>query len=264
MTLPASTDVPRRPETHPAVHVDAPRATVASRLWFVWVLFWTAVFCLLLSPGLVVHSAFRPTARTFVAWMRPWARSVLFMTRIRPRLEARTPLPDGPVVFVANHQNSVDILTTVACLPRPFVFVARHELRSWPVVGWVIANTACVFIDRSHPRRSVETLRAAGARIRSGDSVLLFPEGGRSYAHRTQPFMRGAFMLALEAGVPVVPVALVGDVGVVDETGHVARPGETRVILGAPIETAGLRRGDLTDLSERVRGVIEAELSRFG
>ena len=246
------------------VYAAAPPVTLASRLYFGWLLLWTAVFCCLFSPCLVLHSAFRPTARTFVTWMRPWARSVLFMTRIRPRLEIRAPLPDGPVVFVANHQNSVDVLSTSACLPRPFVFVARHELRSWPVVGWVLEKSACVFIDRSNARRSVETLRAAGARIRGGDSVLLFPEGGRSYGHRTKPFMRGAFLLALEAGVPVVPVTLVGDAGVLDETRRAARPGETRLVLGEAIPTAGLTRADLAGLSERVRSVIEGELARYG
>ena len=247
-----------------AVRTDPPRPTVASRVWFAWTLVCLAVACCVLSPLLVAHSAFRPTAATFVTWMRPWSRSILLLIRVRPRLVVRAPLPEGPVVFVANHQNSVDILATSARLPRAFVYVARHELRSWPIIGWVLEHTACVFIDRSHPRRAVETLRAAGARIRGGDSVLLFPEGGRSYTHHTQPFMRGAFMLALEAGVPVVPVALVGHVGVVSEALRAARPGETRIVLGEAIPTAGMTRADLGALSERVRAVIEAELSEVG
>ena len=251
-------------DAHPAVHVEPPPATWATRAWFGWVAFWAAALCVLFSPGLVVHSAFRPTAQTFVAWMRPWSRSVLFLIRVRPRVEVRAPLPEGPVVFVSNHQNSLDILATSACLPRPFVFVARHELRAWPIVGWVLEKSACLFIDRSSPRRSIESLREAGARIRGGDSVLLFPEGGRSYAHHTEPFMRGSFMLALEAGVPVVPVTLVGHSGVVSEKLHRARPGETRLVLGEAVATAGLRRSDVADLSERVRATIEAELSRFG
>ncbi|HEX8386364.1 MAG TPA: lysophospholipid acyltransferase family protein, partial [Rubricoccaceae bacterium] len=245
-------------------HVDPPQATWATRLWFWWAVLWTALLCLVLSPGLVVHSALRPTARTFVTWMRPWSRSILFMIRVRTRVEVRAPLPEGPVVFVSNHQNAVDILTTSACLPRPFVYVARHELRAWPIVGWVLEKSACLFIDRSSARRAIESLREAGARIRGGESVLLFPEGGRSYAHRTEPFMRGAFMLALEAGVPVVPLTLVGHSGVMNEKLRLARPGETRLVLGAPVETAGLGRGDVAELSDRVRASIEAELARFG
>ncbi len=258
------TDTAASTPADPAVRAEPPRPTWAAHLWFVWVAFWAVVGCLVFSPGLVLHSAFRPTARTFVTWMRPWSRSVLFMIGVRARVEIRAPLPAGPVVFVANHQNSADILATSACLPRPFVYVARHELRSWPIVGWVLEKSACLFIDRSTPRRAIESLREAGVRIRGGESVLLFPEGGRSYRHHTEPFMRGSFMLAVEAGVPVVPVTLVGHVGVIDEKARTARRGETRVILGVPVETAGMSRSDAAALSDHVRATIEAELSRFG
>ncbi|HEX8299021.1 MAG TPA: lysophospholipid acyltransferase family protein [Rubricoccaceae bacterium] len=248
----------------PRVFAHPVPPTWAGRAWFAWVALVTSVCCGLFSPGLVLHSAFRPTARTFVSWMRPWSRTVLQLCRIQTRLVVRAPLPDGPVVFVANHQNVVDVLATSARLPRPFVYVARHELRTWPIVGWVLEKTACVFIDRSSARRAVETLRAAGERIRGGDSVLLFPEGGRSYTHHTEPFMRGSFMLALEAGVPIVPVTLVGHTGVLDERHYAARPGETLIVLGEPVPTAGLTRADAGTLADRLRATIEAELSIYG
>ncbi len=246
------------------VFTTPPPTSVASRLWFAWVAVVSVVCCSLFSPPLVLHSAFRPTARTFRAWMRPWSRTVLWLCGIRARVVLRAPMPDGPVVFVANHQNSADVLMTSACLPRPFLYVARHELRTWPIVGWVLEKTACVFIDRSSARRAIETLRVAGERIRGGESVLLFPEGGRSYAHHTEPFMRGSFMLALEAGVPVVPVALVGNVGVIDERGRRARRGETRIVIGAAVPTKGLTRADAGPLAEQMRATIEAELSVYG
>ena len=248
----------------PDVHVEPLQPTWTARAWFAWTAAVVATTCSLFSPGLVLNSAFRPTARTFVRWMRPWSRTTLALVRIRPRLVMRAPLPDGPVVFVANHQNALDILVTSARLPRPFVYVARHELRAWPIVGWVLENTACVFIDRSNARRAVETLRAAGERIRGGESVLLFPEGGRSFAHMPEPFMRGSFLLALEAGVPIVPVTLVGNAGVLDEAAHLARTGETRIILGVPVETAGLTRADSAALSARIQATVEAELAAFG
>lgn len=238
--------------------------SLGHRLWFVWVGFWAAFFSATMSPGVVIHSALHPTAATFRAWMRPWGRAVLRLGGIRLRVVARAPLPDGPVVFVANHQNALDIPATSAGLPRPYLYVARHELRSWPIVGWVLEKTACLFISRDNPRKAVASLKRAGERIRGGESVLLFPEGGRSYSHRTAPFMRGSFFLAIEAGVPVVPVALIGHTGVVDEKARVARPGEIRLVLGEPIPTGGLTRSDAADLGARVRAVIDAELERFG
>ena len=247
-----------------AVAVDSPRVLARTRARFAWNAIAGIFFSLLFSPLLVLHSAFRPTAETFVLWMRPWARAMLRAWGLRLRVETRAPQPDGPVVYASNHQNMVDIIATSAALPRPFLFVARHELRAWPIIGWVLEKTACLFIDRSHPRKSLVSLKAAAERVRAGESILLFPEGGRSYRHRTDEFMRGAFLVAIEAGVPLVPLALVGHSGVMDEREHLARAGEIRLILCAPIPTASLTRADSGALAEQVRATIEAELSRFG
>ncbi|WP_420454523.1 lysophospholipid acyltransferase family protein [Rubrivirga sp.] len=244
--------------------LDPPSATLAHRLWFGWALVWATVFTVTMSPCVVLHSAFRPTARTLRAWMRPWARFVLGMWGVRVRVEARAPVPDGPVVFVSNHVNSLDIPAAMVGLPRPFLYVARHEIRAWPMVGWVLDKTACLFIDRSNARRSVADLRRVAERIRGGDSVLLYPEGGRSHGHALNPFMRGPFVLAIESGVPVVPVTVVGHAGLLSTTEKLARPGETRFVLGEPIPTAGLTRADAADLQERLRAVIAGELAAFG
>lgn len=247
-----------------AVFVEPPAPTTRARARFAWNAATGVLLSLLFSPLLVLHSAFQPTAATFVLWMRPWARTVLRAWGLRMHIEARAPLPEGPLVYAANHQNMLDVVATSAGLPRPFLYVARHELRAWPIIGWVLEKTACLFIDRSHPRRSLVSLKAAAERVRAGESVMLFPEGGRSYRHRTDEFMRGAFLVAIEAGVPVVPVALIGHSGVMDERTHAARTGRICLVMGAPIPTAGLTRADSGALAEQVRASIEGELSRFG
>ena len=251
------------PAALPALHLDPPPPSPGRRLWFGWSVFWAAFFTVTMSPGVVVHSALRPTARTLRAWMRPWARAILTMLGMRVRVERRAPLPDGPVVFVSNHVNALDIPAAMIGLPRPFLYVARHEIRSWPVVGWVLEKTACLFIHRGNPRQSVADLKRVAERIRGGDSVLLYPEGGRSHGHRLAPFMRGPFLLAIESGVPVVPVTLVGHAGLFSKARKAARPGETRFVLGAPIPTDGLRRADAADLLDRVRAVIAGELAAY-
>ena len=246
------------------LRLTPPDPSLGRRLWFGWVCaagaFWTAT----LSPLLVLHSAFQPTARTLRTWMRPWGRLVLGAGRVRVEVEHRAPLPDGPVVFVSNHVNLLDVPATTAVLPRPFLFVARRELRTWPMVGWVLEKTACLFIARDNPRQSVADLRAAAERIRGGESVLLYPEGGRSYGHALKPFMRGPFVLAIEAGVPLVPITMVGHAGLFSIRQRVARPGVTRFVIGAPIETAGRARADAAALSDEVRAVLESELGPEG
>ena len=221
---------------------------------------WTA----LLSPFVVVQSAVQPTAESFVRWMRPWARTILRGIRVRQRVIQRGEQVDGPVVYVANHQSSLDIPATSAAIPRPFLYLARQDLRSWPIVGWVLERTACLFIDRDNPRRALESLKVAAGRVRDGESVLLFPEGGRSYRHGLNEFMRGSFVLAIEAGVPVVPVVVIGHIGVVDEKAKAARPGEIVCVLCEPISTEGMRRRDAGTLCDQVKTVMEAEMARFG
>ena len=240
-----------------------PPPTLATRVWYGWSVTWGVLVTLVLSPFLVLHSAFQPTARTLRAWMRPWGRAVLPMCGIRVKVEQRASLPDGPVVFVSNHVNLLDIPVATAWLPRPFLFVARHELREWPVVGWVLDKTACLFIARDNPRQAVADLRAVADRIQGGESVLLYPEGGRSYGHEMLPFMRGPFVVAIEAGVPVVPVTHVGHAGVFDKRMRAARPGRTRLVIGEPIDTASLTRADASALADQVRAVLDAELTRF-
>ncbi len=244
------------------LHIEPPPPTLAHRLWYGWAVAWSLLVTLVLSPLLVLHSAFEPTARTLRTWMRPWARAILPACGVRVEVEQQAPLPAGPVVFVSNHINLLDIAVASAVMPRPFLFVARHELRGWPIVGWVLDKTACLFISRDNPRQAVADLRAVADRIRQGESVLLYPEGGRSYGHAMLPFMRGPFVLAIEAGVPVVPVTVVGHAGVLDLRASAARPGRTRFVIGAPIETAALRRTDASALADQVRGVLDAELTQ--
>ncbi|MEM1057413.1 MAG: lysophospholipid acyltransferase family protein [Bacteroidota bacterium] len=237
--------------------------TLGTRLFFWWGIAVTGFFTATMSPAVVIHSAIRPGARTFRAWIRPWARLILGGMGVRLHIEERAPVPE-PVVFAVNHQNSLDIPALSASLPVPFVFAAKTDLRSWPFVGWVLERTACLFIDRSGPKKALQSLQEAAARIRDGASVVLFPEGGRSWRHGLLPFMRGPFVLAIEAGVPVVPVALVGNTGVMDEPEFRARPGAVRVVFGEPIPTEGLTRRDALSLQRQVQGWIEAELERAG
>lgn len=245
------------------MRTTSPEPSLGRGIWFGWVVGWSMLWTAVLSPFVVINSAFTPTAKSFVRWMRPWASMILSGGRIRQRVIQRGALPEGPVVFVANHQSSLDIPATSAALPRPFLYLARQDLRSWPIVGWVLERTACLFIDRDNPRRALESLKAAADRVRAGESVLLFPEGGRSYRHGLREFLRGSFVLAIQAGVPVVPVVLVGHTGVVDERIKAARPGEIVCVLCEPISTEGMKRRDAGELCDRVRAVMEAEMARF-
>lgn len=215
-----------------------------------------------LAAGLLAHNLRAPTAATFKTWMNRWARTALSGMGVRLDVDQRAPLPhDEPVVLVANHQNMLDILVCSAAVEHPHGFAAKAELRRTPIVGAVVARSACLFVDRSTARRAAQSVAEAAALIRGGNSVLIYPEGERTYGPTLRPFLRGAFLLAVEAGVPLVPVTQLNNFAVLDERWRVSRPGRVRVVLGEPIPTADRSRSDIPALMAEVRAQMEAELA---
>ncbi|MCA0267705.1 MAG: 1-acyl-sn-glycerol-3-phosphate acyltransferase [Bacteroidetes bacterium] len=241
---------------------DVLPVTSATRTAFLTVGAWGALMTVPMSIGQVTGHARDPSTRTFKRWARRWARTILGAGRVRVWLDDRANLDpvDGPYVFVCNHQTALDILVLADALPYPFGFAAKAELAEVPFLGRAIRQSPGVFVDRRTPRRAVETVKEAGERIRSGMSVLVFPEGRRSYRAEPLPLERGAFMIALEAGVPLVPVVLLGAYRVLDERRQAFRPGTVGVVVHPPIETAGLTRHDLPALMARVAAWMREEI----
>lgn len=257
---------PGHPETQSAAaRSTTPRPSLRTRLWFAW--FACVALCVTvpMSVAQVVGHQFRPTARNFKRWSGRWARAILWATGIRVEVEEVKPLEaEAPFLFVANHQNTVDILALAAGLPYPFGFVAKQELADVPMLGFALRNSASIFIDRSDPRRSLASMQEAGRRIRAGNSVLVFPEGARSYGPALLPLKKGAFVLAIEAGVPLVPVVLLDAYRLMDERVWAGRPGTVHLIVGRPLSTAGCRRRDVPALIDAARAQMEALLAGEG
>ena len=226
----------------------------AARVWFYWTLLWNVAVLASVWPAWVASMWLWPTSRTFWGWLRAWAWAVL--TGCGFRVEGAASAPAGPVVYAANHQAMLDIPALALGVPAPFVFVARSELRRLPLVGSILAVSRCVFLDRRAPGGTGAALEAARERLEAGESVLFFPEGTRSYGRRLGRFYPGAFRLALEAGVPVVPVAIDGAYRLLDESGKAARPGRVTVRLGPPIPPSGTAPA----LAARARSAVDALL----
>jgi 1-acyl-sn-glycerol-3-phosphate acyltransferase len=199
----------------------------------VWSVFWItlAFVCAVLSWNGDVPLAM---ARRF------WAPGLLWISGARVELEPLPPLDwRQPFIFVMNHQSMLDIPLAFAGLPANLRFVAKHVLRYVPFLGGYMWMTGMVFVDRSNRSQAVASLRAAAARIRNGVSILAYPEGTRSLDGRIRAFKKGVFVLALEAGVPVVPVAIEGTGKVLPTGGMKIRSGVVRMKVGTPIVTAG-------------------------
>jgi 1-acyl-sn-glycerol-3-phosphate acyltransferase len=193
---------------------------------------------------------------------RLWGKTLLAVSFIHVRAEGVEKLdPRANYVFVSNHASFMDIPALLSTLTHQFRFFAKKGLYKIPFLGWHLRWAGHLPVDRSNARASLKSM-TEGARIISQRhiSVVLFPEGGRS-ATGLRPFKEGAAYIAIKAGVPVVPVAIVGLRELLPMgSGHI-RSGSVTVRVGDPIPTAGLKldaRADLSaQLHDRIAGMLE-------
>ncbi len=235
--------------------------SVANRLWFVlgygWAVVMTAIFAFAFAVARIVSG----DPNVFRYWAGRWGRSLMFGFGVQAEAEIRCSLDcEHSYVFVANHQNMLDIPLLASVLPCPFGFVAKAELERWPFLGMALKMSPSVFVATGDPRRSIASLQRAGREIREGRSVIIFPEGMRTYSPRMVPFKKSAFVLAAEAGVPIVPITIVDAYRLVNEEVFAARRGTVRVVVHAPLTVKGRTRTELTPFMDRVKSAIESEL----
>jgi 1-acyl-sn-glycerol-3-phosphate acyltransferase len=184
-----------------------------------------------------------------------WGRTLLWAWGIE--VTVRGAAPRGTAVYAANHSSALDIPLVFACLPVDFRVLHKRSLYLLPVIGWYLYAGGHIGVDRGNPFRARRSLSRAVARIRGGTSVLVFPEGTRNRdSAAVAPFKRGSFVLALEAGVPVVPVSLRGVKALVPGGLLHLRPGRVRVTLHEAVPTEGLPVEEAGALAERVRAVV--------
>lgn len=235
------------------------------RLFFLWAVLWAALTTAVCGIGTVITLTLTSNPWAFNFWSKVWGVGVTAGMGIRIRTRFAEPLAvDRSCVFAINHQVALDIPAVGSAIPVPFGWVAKAELQRVPVLGLAIRSSPSVFIDRSHPKRSVETMKMAGEQIRSGVSVAIFPEGSRSHSHRLGPFKRGAFLLAIEAQVPVVPVTVVNAHELLNEKTRCARPGILTIHVGRPIHIEGWGRADIPRLMDEVRKAMALHLPAQG
>lgn len=165
--------------------------------------------------------------------------------------------PDRPQVLVANHASWYDVLALVGWVPGRSIFVAKKELESVPFFGPAARACGQIFIDRKDRASAVESLSRARKRLEEeSPTIIMFPEGTRSATGELQPFKKGAFVLALQTGVDVVPAAIIGSRDVMRKGSLWIRPGTIRVRFGDPISIEGMTFENRTELTDRARGAL--------
>lgn len=189
---------------------------------------------------------------------RFWARVYLLVGGINVTFHGGDHLKEPPYIIMSNHQSALDIMSLLIGLPVPFKFVAKQELFRIPIFGWGLKQAGYVSLDRANPRKALKDMEVAAQKIKEGASLVIFPEGTRSVDGKLLPFKKGAFSLAMKAGVPIVPLGIVGTALLQPEGYDVPiRKGNVTIVAGKPIPVEGKGTGYKDDLAERVRGEIE-------
>lgn len=227
-----------------------------------WVMVWAFLATLWHASGALVASV-RGSPRAperCNAHNRAWGRTILRAAGVTVEVEGAEYLPrDRAQVIVANHESWLDVWALSAELPVDYRFVAKKELAGIPIFGRAWRTCGHVSVDRSDRASAIQSLEAAMHRLRDETlSIILFPEGTRSADGRLLPFKKGAFVIALQAGVPIVPVAVLGGHELMPKGSFRVRPGRMRIRIGAPIPVDGMAFEDRDELKDRARVAVQA------
>ena len=231
---------------------------------------WRTVFFLI--PAIAVYTAVLGTASLFLSLFdrrghfahgcaRAWSWLILATTGVSVEVTGLDRLPrDRTFIFVSNHQSIYDIPVIFATLPYQLRIIAKESLGSFPFLGWHLRRNGHLLVDRRNPDRA-GILRRWRALVGEGLSLIIFPEGTRSADGRVGRFKAGSFLLAVEAQLPVVPLSIDGTRRVMRKGRLMTCPGHARLVVHAPIDTAGLAVADARRLAEQVRDVIAQDVT---
>ena len=234
------------------------------RLHHWWILFVAAMLLLIFGPPVLLVSWLAGRHE----WVYPIAlwggRQWLRLSGMRVRVRGLAQLdPRQTYIFTANHRSYLDTATLFAFLGRRIGLFAKKELLKVPILGFGMGFVNILAIDRSNRERALVTVRAATQRIRSGVSFGVFAEGTRARPGQLLPFKKGAFYMAVETGVSVVPVAIKNTDVLMGKGTGVAQAGTIEMVILPPVETTGLSTDeDVKRLAAEVRERVAEELKK--
>jgi len=194
-----------------------------------------------------------------------WAgvKGVLFFVKavgVKVRIEGLDRIPPGVCLFTANHTSAADAPAVVGAIPRRVAILLKESLFKWPIAGQAFRAAHFIPVNRGARDSAVASLEEATEAMKAGQSFLIYPEGTRSPDGRLQEFKKGAVVIAISAGVPIVPMACSGAHRIMEKKSLVMHPGEIVVEFLPPIDASQYSFDDRDDLNQKVHDAMAAAL----
>lgn len=220
----------------------------------------TIFLCSVVAIGPIMVASLFPNSKGIIYTMTRWwswivakSMGVTFSISGVERVD-----PNRSYIVCPNHQSNADILALLVKLPVRFVWVIKKELLRIPIFGWGLGRTGAISLDRSKGKEALQRMRESSGVLNEGWSVLVYPEGTRTFDGKVQSFKRGAFVMAVHTGTPILPVSVNGAYRIMPRGTVHFRPGHMKLVLNDPIETQGMNEDDIPMLMEKTRQAIES------
>ena len=224
-----------------------------------------AVYTIVLGAVSIASSLFDRRGYTAHTCARLWSSLILKTTGVRVSVEGLDRVRLGTTyIFVSNHQSIYDIPVLFASLPFQLRIIAKESLARFPVLGWHLRRGGHLFVDRQHPDRE-GILKRWRALVSEGLSLIIFAEGTRSWDGRVARFKAGSFLLAMEAGLPVVPVAVIGTRAVMPKGRLRTEPGDVTLVVHDAIQPRALAAPTIQDakaLADQVHAIVASAVDQ--
>jgi len=223
------------------------------------------VYTIVLGAASIASSLFDRRGYFAHRCARAWSWLILKTTGVRVRVEGLDRIkPGATYVFVSNHQSIYDTPIVFASLPYQLRIIAKESLAAFPVLGWHLRRGGHLFVDRKHPDRA-GILKSWRALVSDGLSLIIYAEGTRSPDGHTARFKAGSFLLAIQAGLPIVPLAVIGTRQVMPKGRLRTEPADVELVVHDPIQPPDIENPTAHDakaLANRVRSIVAAEVER--
>jgi 1-acyl-sn-glycerol-3-phosphate acyltransferase len=188
---------------------------------------------------------------------RIWAKCILAASNIKVTVKGLSNLnANGSYIYMPNHMSNFDIPVLQAYLPVHFRWIAKAELFRIPIFGYAMQRAGYISINRFDRKSAIESLKKASEIIKNGVSVIIFPEGTRSWENKIHSFKKGGFVLAIDSGVPIIPVIIHGTWTIMQKKQILVKPGNVVLEIKKPINTLDYTRKTKENLMEKVRNII--------